>query len=144
MAIENRGGPRPTAPQNNVGISHNGGAGSKAGQPNRLATGGEWGSRKSMAIQQGGAPMKDASSPIMPMPTPLTAPSELPDQSIMDGSPIGGGSNILNIATQRDNSGFNASIEEYAPVLNFIASRETTSVETRNAIAGLLRGNKPQ
>lgn len=137
------GGFRPKG-KFDANVSSIGGNGSKTGQPTRVAAGGEWGSRNELINTQGKATMKkDVSRPNMPAPTPITAPSELPDQSIMDGAPIGGGSNTLNLPMQRDNSGFDNSIEMYTPVFNFIASRETTSVETRDAIALLLRGNKP-
>jgi hypothetical protein len=51
------GGDRPTAPQNNMGISATGGAGSKNGQPNRYIAGGKYGEGKALMEQQQGASM---------------------------------------------------------------------------------------
>lgn len=66
------GGYRPTAPQNNTGVSGTGGAGSKDGQPNRYISGGKYGEGKAMMEQQQGATMAAAPSPTgaeAPMPT---------------------------------------------------------------------------
>lgn len=66
------GGYRPTAPQNNTGVSSTGGNGSKDGQPNRyLSGGGEYGASKALNDQQGGAKLAAAA------PTP-TAKSMAP------------------------------------------------------------------
>jgi hypothetical protein len=54
---ENRGGYRPTASQNNTGVSAVGGAGSKDGQPNRYISGGKYGEGKALMEQQKGAKM---------------------------------------------------------------------------------------
>jgi hypothetical protein len=43
-----KGGYRPTAPQNNMGVSGTGGAGSKDGQPNRYMSGGTYGASKAL------------------------------------------------------------------------------------------------
>jgi hypothetical protein len=56
------GGYRPTAPQNNTGVSGVGGAGSKDGQPNRYISGGKYGEGKAMMQQQQGASMAQAPS----------------------------------------------------------------------------------
>lgn len=58
-----QGGYRPTAPQNNTGVSGVGGAGSKDGQPNRYISGGKYGEGKAMMEQQQGAKMEQAASP---------------------------------------------------------------------------------
>jgi hypothetical protein len=58
------GGYRPTAPQNNTGVSSTGGAGSKDGQPNRyMSGGGAYGASKALNTQQAGAPLAQAPSP---------------------------------------------------------------------------------
>ena len=138
------GGFRPKG-KLDTNVSLIGGNGSKDGQPTRVAAGGEWGSRGESIATQGAAKMKSTGGatarPMAPAPTPLTAYSENPDQAITDGAPVGAGSNTLNLPTQGSNSGFDNSIKMYTPVLNFIASRETTSIETRDAISLLLRGN---
>ena len=142
-----KGGLRPGAPQNNMGVSATGGNGSKNGQPMRLAPGGKYGDRTAMATQQSGAPMANDSTSVgdsLPAPIALTEPSQLPDQHVLDGTPEGPGSNVLNLPAKRNNSNFNAKIESYAPVLQFIASQESTSSETRSIITMLLRGDVTQ
>lgn len=57
------GGYRPTAPQNNTGVSGVGGAGSKDGQPNRYISGGKYGEGKAMMEQQQGASMAKSDMP---------------------------------------------------------------------------------
>lgn len=59
-----QGGYRPTAPQNNTGVSATGGAGSKDGQPNRYISGGKYGEGKALMEQQQGATM--AQAPVAP------------------------------------------------------------------------------
>lgn len=144
-----KGGLRPNAPQNQFGVSATGGGGSKDGQPLRVAVGGKYGERKSLLDQQRSAPMVSPQSQAAPsaqqnLPpiVPLTAPSQRPNEHVMDGSPVGPGSNTLNLPGQvPDNTAFNAKIESYAPVLQFIQSQPDTSFETRNIISMLLRGN---
>lgn len=52
---------QPNAPQNNMGVSATGGAGSKDGQPNRYVSGGgEYGASKALNEQQAGASMVSA------------------------------------------------------------------------------------
>ena len=58
-----QGGYRPTAPQNNTGVSAVGGAGSKDGQPNRYISGGTYGEGKALMQQQQGAAMAQAPAP---------------------------------------------------------------------------------
>ena len=60
---ENSGGYRPTAPQNNTGVSATGGAGSKDGQPNRYISGGKYGEGKALMEQQQGAKMSSGATP---------------------------------------------------------------------------------
>jgi hypothetical protein len=100
-----KGGYRPTAPQNNTGVSATGGAGSKAGQPNRYMSGGKYGEGKAMAEQQQGAPMAAAptgtsaspaaaSMPPMPqMPSigSLLDPTNNPEEPITAGVDFGPG-----------------------------------------------------
>lgn len=75
------GGYRPTAPQNNTGVSATGGAGSKDGQPNRYISGGKYGEGKALMEQQQGAPMAQAPA----APTPEVAGYQLPQlRTLMD------------------------------------------------------------
>jgi len=151
-APENRGGMRLTAPQNNpANVSGTGGA----GQSGRVAQGYAYGMNKQINDQVAGAPLAKGptfnagSSPTsamssMPPATTITAPTELPDQSIMDGAPIGDGNNSIPGLPQPvpgpDNTQFNAAIQAYYPVLSYIASRPETSTETRNVLSALMNG----
>jgi hypothetical protein len=71
----NSGGYRPTAPQNNTGVSATGGAGSKNGQPNRYISGGKYGEGQALMQQQQGASMSAGPTPA-PAPTPAALPME--------------------------------------------------------------------
>lgn len=67
------GGYRPTAPQNNTGVSATGGAGSANGQPNRTYTGFAYGENKNVNEQMAAQPMASAAQapqeqPNIPMP----------------------------------------------------------------------------
>jgi len=151
-APENRGGMRPTAPQNNpANVSGTGGA----GQSGRVAQGYAYGMNKQINEQAAGAPLANArtsstgSVPMgamssMPPVTPITAPSEMPDQPVTDGVPIGAGNNSIpglpEPAPGPDNTQFNAAIQAYYPVLSYIASRPETSTETRNVLSALMNG----
>ena len=151
-APENRGGMRPSAPQNNpANVSGTGGA----GQSGRVAQGYAYGMNKQINEQAAGAPLANAgtssagSSPVdpmssMPPATTITAPTELPDQSVMDGAPIGAGNNSVpglpQPAPGPDNTQFNATLQAYYPVLSYIASRPETSTETRNVLSALMNG----
>ena len=77
------GGYRPTAPQNNTGVSATGGAGSKDGQPNRQYTGFAYGQNQEVNMQQAGAPMaSDASEQVIPD----VMPQDVPDLSLFSES----------------------------------------------------------
>jgi hypothetical protein len=98
---ENRGGYRPTAPQNNpANISATGGAGQSGTQPARYMSGLAYGQGQAQLNQQTSAPMAGnptvAASQVttgmrFPSVTPLTAPTERPDVPItnnLDQGPI--------------------------------------------------------
>ena len=97
------GGYRPTAPQNNTGVSATGGAGSKDGQPNRyISGGGQYGATKALTEQQQGASMATApagtsaspeASPMAGMPSlgSLLDPTNNPGEPITAGSDFGPG-----------------------------------------------------
>jgi hypothetical protein len=146
---ENRGGMRPTAPQNNpANVSGTGGA----GQSGRAASGYAYGMNKQINEQAASAPMAKAPRPtapamnVSPTPrqvTPLTAPSMNPDEAITAGVDIGAGpgSEALMLPNDTNNQAeFNKSIQSYYPVLSYIASRPNTSPETRRALAALMNG----
>ena len=98
------GGFRPTAPQNNFGVSATGGAGNSGKQPIRVAAGGKYGQRTALVQQQQGAPMAAAqpsmqnTQPSAPAPTapqrplvPLFAPTQRPNEHVTAGAPGGTG-----------------------------------------------------
>lgn len=91
-----RGGYRPTAGQNNLGVSATGGNGSADGVPNIDYTGFAYG--QNQAVNQAansGLPMGQQSAipsgMSLPKITPITAPSENPDRPITYGMPFGEG-----------------------------------------------------
>ena len=96
---ENSGGYRPTAPQNNTGVSATGGNGSADGVPNIEYTGMAYGQNQAVNQQMDaglpmGAPTSvGAPSPVSSLPTvtPITAPSETPERGISYGMPFGEG-----------------------------------------------------
>lgn len=123
---ENRGGFRPTAPQNNpANISATGGAGQSGTQPARYISGLPYGQGQETMTQQQSAPMAgpnpvEASSPlgaVMPPVTPLTAPTERPNEPITAGMDFGAGpgSEALNLPRERSLSEILASMIDIDP-----------------------------
>lgn len=105
----NSGGYRPTAPQNNTGVSATGGAGSADGVPNLNYSGFAYGENKAINEQQGaGLPMGQPAAPqaALPQVTPITAPSETPERDVFYGMPMGDGPNSIplpqGMAMQQD------------------------------------------
>jgi len=109
---ENRGGMRPTAPQNNpANISATGGNGQSGTQPARYISGMAYGEGQATMQQQQGAAMagpnapKASSAPSLaalsqgPAITPLGAPTERPSEPVTQGNPMGPGAGpeILNL-----------------------------------------------
>lgn len=98
---ENRGGMRPTAPQNNpMNISATGGAGQSGTQPARYMSGLAYGQGQAQMEQQTSAPMAGnpvatatpaAVRPELPKITPLDAPTEFPDRPGTTGIDMGPG-----------------------------------------------------
>lgn len=142
---ENRGGDRPTAPQNNYAVSANGGAGNSGKQPVRYAQGID--NAEDFVAQQGSAPMNKsgvdvptgrggAGAPVMPEITPLTAPTSYPNEPVSNGAPMGPGAgpevlstpSILNMQNNEDIQ----RIAAYLPIYARIAEQPTTSNATRN------------
>ncbi len=89
---ENRGGDRPTAPQNNpANISATGGAGQSGTQPARYMSGLAYGQGQSQMQQQLGSPMagdpvKTATAATVKLPTVLglTEPTKYPNRKITE------------------------------------------------------------
>ena len=145
MAInENRGGDRPTAPQNNPNNIGAGGGNTQSGK----ASGFAYGMNKSINEQssQGNAAVaamapSGAAAPMLPQVTSITAPTELPNQPVTDGAALGPGMNTIPGLPQppaADNTIFNQNIEAYRPVLAYIANQASTSTDTRKVISLLL------
>ena len=136
---ENRGGDRPTAPQNNpANVSATGGAGQSGTQPARYISGLGYGQGQATMAQQQAAPMagpsKTAGSPLESMLaplTPLTAPTERPEEPITTGMDFGpgAGSEVLNLPRERSLSEILAAMIDVDPtgdvrdLYNFVVSR---------------------
>lgn len=142
---ENRGGFRPTAPQNNpANVSATGGAGQSGTQPARYISGLGYGQGQATMEQQQSAPMAgpnkssmstgSASNPLEAMVaplTPLTAPTERPNEPVTAGMDFGpgAGSEILNLPRERSLSEVLASMIDIDPtgdvqeLYNFVVSR---------------------
>lgn len=137
-APENRGGNRPTAPQNNpANISMTGGNG-QSGNGTQAAkyipamkslgsTGVE-----TMA-QQNAAPMYAAPEISV---TPLTAPSELPDQNIMHGTPSMDGSpnEVVGLPSNQDTTTDQERLRQYLPALEAAAMMPNASDAYKNYV----------
>jgi hypothetical protein len=111
MAVENRGGFRPTAPQNNYAVSATGGSGNAGTQGAQAMTGGEYGDNQAMMELQTSAAMN--ASPTMPSSpsqgrsqrapsgqqlTQLDAPTDRPDEPLTTGIDMdtdGSGSEVM-------------------------------------------------
>jgi len=137
---ENSGGMRPTAPQNNpANVSGTGGAGQSGTQAPRYISGLPYGQGQTTMQQQQSAPMAGsptAAAATMPMPslpsiTPLTAPTERPDEPLTSGMDFGPGpgSEALNLPKQRGLSEILASMIDMDPtgdvqdLYDFVVSR---------------------
>jgi hypothetical protein len=105
MAVENRGGLRPTASQNNYAVSATGGSGNAGTQGAQAMTGGEYGDNQAMMELQTSAAMN--ASPTMPSSpsqgrsqkapigqqlTQLDAPTDRPEEPLTTGIDMGDGS----------------------------------------------------
>jgi hypothetical protein len=97
---ENRGGYRPTAPQNNpANVSATGGAGQSGTQPARYMSGLAYGQGQAQMQQQTSAPMAGnpvaaTATPVTPNLSPvmgLTEPTQRPDEPVTSGVDIGAG-----------------------------------------------------
>ena len=148
-APENRGGANGGPQYNPANVNGNGGN----GQSGR-ASGFKYGMNKMINDQrtQGNAAVANlarsganVAPPQLPPVTSISAPSELPDQSVMDGASIGDGANSipgLPQPVESDNIEFHNSIRQYSQVLQFVASQPNTSKETRSIISFLLRDSE--
>lgn len=143
-----RGGYRPTAPQNNPNnINPMGGD----GQSGREYSGFAYGENKAINEQQAGAPMEKVASPSftptnpvrnLPQATPLTAPSQRPDEPVTTGVPIGPGAGpeALTLPSNQDTDEDRARLLSYLPALEVAAQSPNSSQAFRNYVR-LLRAN---
>ena len=137
---ENRGGFRPTAPQNNpANISASGGAGQSGKQPSRYISGLPYGQGQATMQQQQAAPMSRpvamAASTPMPEVTPLTAETQNPTQSILDGAPIGPGAmNVPGLPTNVSGDPDIDAIRIQYPIMQAYASMPGTSRATADYV----------
>jgi hypothetical protein len=139
---ENRGGMRPTAPQNNpANVSATGGAGQSGTQAPRYISGMPYGQGQATMQQQQSAPMAGPTPtaqssavtgmPLMPSITPLTAPTDRPNEPITAGMDFGAGpgSEALNLPRERSLSEILASMIDIDPtgdvqdLYDFVSSR---------------------
>jgi hypothetical protein len=139
---ENRGGFRPTAPQNNpANVSATGGAGQSGTQPARYISGMAYGEGQATMQQQQSAPMAGPNTPSAPSAnpmeamlapiTPLSAPTERPDEPITTGMDFGAGpgSEALSLPQERSLSEILSSMididstGDVQDLYNFVVSR---------------------
>ena len=97
---ENRGGYRPTAPQNNpANISATGGAGQSGKQPARYMSGLAYGQGQAQMAQQTAAPMAGNPAAVtsapkvnnLPQITGITEPTQRPNEPVTHGIDMGAG-----------------------------------------------------
>jgi hypothetical protein len=146
---ENRGGLRPTAPQNKFGVSATGGAGSAKGQPIRYTAGGNYGEGIENLEMQQSAPMSESGvnlpqgrgggAPVMPTGrpvVPLSAPTQYPEEPITTGinSGPGAGREVLAAPSMlaAQSSDDIAKLQALLPVYKVIAESPNATNATRN------------
>lgn len=83
--------PAPVSGPGALSQRTDGGATEGMTQPQQSYTGGTYGSNKSMAEQQSGAPLAGNPVPQMSTAMPLNAPTEFPDRPITHGIDMGAG-----------------------------------------------------
>lgn len=153
MAVENRGGMRPNAPQNNPANINPLGGNGQSGSGTQAATyipGMGYGQGKALMQQQEGAKLagptttpKVAASRVMsstPLTEarPLTAPSDFPDENITTGAAIGStpGPESLMLPREQDtpNDPDLDLVREYFPVIELWAQQIDTSQGTKDYV----------
>lgn len=134
----------------NFNVSATGGAGT-SGQGAKYIPGmNQFGSSgKETMDQQGAATMYKAQEAMsLPPVTPLTAPSELPDQSIMHGSAIGPGPNsVANLPNIPNSDPDIQAMQDHYPILDWWASQPGASQATKDYVKYLgtiINGNVAQ
>jgi hypothetical protein len=135
---ENRGGFRPTAPQNNpANVSGTGGNGQSGDY-----TGFTYGQNKALndsrvagnkAVASAAPSMP--SGPSLPPTVPITAETQMKDQNVMHGAPIGAGANSIPGLPQpiSDDPDIQAMRDVY-PILQVWASQPGSSQGTKDYV----------
>lgn len=147
--VKGRSGGANGGPQYNpANISATGGNG-QSGQPKRYISGMPYGQGQALMQQQAGAPMQQGPQPsapaasqaslaAFPQATPITAPTEMPDQPITYGAPVGEGPNsIPNLPKPETNDPDIQMAREYYPLLQFWASQPGASQSTKDYVLHL-------
>lgn len=142
--MDNRGGLRPTAPQYNpANVNALGGNGQSGTQAARYIPGMGYGQGQAMMEQQRGAAMQGSptmpqAAPVIPGPsvTPLTAPTQNPNEVITTGANAGAGpgTEILNLPKEPS---FNPDIDmirSYLPAMEFWAMQPGTPQSTKDYV----------
>jgi hypothetical protein len=104
-----------------------------AGQPVRIAAGGDFGDRQQMQQLQSSAPLAstgpltDTPSPSGPPPgslTPLTAPTDRPDEPLTHGLPVGpgGGPEVLGLGSPATMGSLLDSLAQTSPAVAQLAA----------------------
>ena len=147
---ENRGGYRPTAPQNNpANVSATGGNGQSGTQAAKYYSGLGYGQGQATMQQQKAAPMAgNVTAPLMnpidsmPQVTPITAPTEQPDVPVTDGAALGpgAGTEALMLPTSTDTDSDKQRLLSYLPALEVAAQSPNSSQAFRNYVR-ILRAN---
>ena len=147
---ENRGGYRPTAPQNNpANVSATGGNGQSGTQAAKYYSGLGYGQGQATMQQQQAAPMAgNVTAPLMnpidsmPQVTPITAPTEQPDVPVTDGATLGAGAGTeaLMLPTSTDTDSDKQRLLSYLPALEVAAQSPNSSQAFRNYVR-ILRAN---
>lgn len=140
--MDNRGGNRPTAPQNNpMNVNPFGGNGQSG---NIDYSGFGYGMNKQINEQRQAAPIATptprptaGAMPASAGPTPIgiTEPTAYPEQDVTTPADIF----PPVVPPEQADRNFNRSIQSYAPQFLYIANQPDTSQETRDTLAMLLR-----
>jgi hypothetical protein len=153
MAVENRGGMRPNAPQNNPANINPLGGNGQSGSGTQAATyipGMGYGQGKALMQQQEGAklagptPTPKAAVPTVASATPLTearpltAPSDFPDEDITTGAMIGNTPGPETLMMPKAEPVINDPdlnlVREYFPVIELWAQQIDTSQGTKDYV----------
>ena len=153
MAVENRGGMRPNAPQNNPANINPLGGNGQSGSGTQAATyipGMGYGQGKALMQQQEGAklagptPTPKPTTPTVASATPLTearpltAPSDFPDEDITTGAMIGNTPGPETLMMPKAEPVINDPdlnlVREYFPVIELWAEQIDTSQGTKDYV----------